>query len=54
VRQVTDTPFPAAYSDKRAGKIGVVNTRNRILTTIAAQLLDGPAALRRYHRSRSS
>jgi 5-(hydroxymethyl)furfural/furfural oxidase len=47
VRAVTDKPFPAAYTD-RVRKIGVVNRRNRILTTIAAALMDGPAALRRY------
>ncbi|MCA1389124.1 GMC family oxidoreductase N-terminal domain-containing protein [Bradyrhizobium sp. BRP19] len=47
VRKVTDKPFPAAYTD-RVRKIGVVNTRNKILTTIAATLMDGPAALRHY------
>jgi 5-(hydroxymethyl)furfural/furfural oxidase len=47
LRAVTDTPFPASYSD-RVRKIGVVNTRNRILTAIAAALMDGPVALRRY------
>jgi 5-(hydroxymethyl)furfural/furfural oxidase len=44
---VTDKPFPAAYSD-RVRKIGVVNAKNRILTAIAAALMDGPAALRHY------
>jgi 5-(hydroxymethyl)furfural/furfural oxidase len=44
---VTDKPFPAAYTDK-VRKIGVVNTKNRILTKIAATLMDGPAALRHY------
>ncbi|MDA9406651.1 GMC family oxidoreductase [Bradyrhizobium sp. CCBAU 45384] len=47
VRQVTDKPFPAAYTD-RVRKIGVVNTKNKILTRIAAALMDGPAALRHY------
>jgi 5-(hydroxymethyl)furfural/furfural oxidase len=47
VKAVTDKPFPAAYTDK-VRKIGVVNTRNRILTNIAAALMDGPAALRHY------
>ena len=42
---VTDKPFPASYSD-RVRKIGVVNAKNRILTAIAATLMDGPAALR--------
>jgi 5-(hydroxymethyl)furfural/furfural oxidase len=44
---VTDKPFPASYSD-RVRKIGVVNTRNKVLTAIAAALMDGPAALRHY------
>jgi 5-(hydroxymethyl)furfural/furfural oxidase len=44
---VTDKPFPASYSD-RVRKIGVVNAKNRILTAIAAALMDGPAALRSY------
>jgi 5-(hydroxymethyl)furfural/furfural oxidase len=47
LRAVTDKPFPASYSDK-VRKIGVVNTKNRILTSIAAALMDGPAALRHY------
>jgi 5-(hydroxymethyl)furfural/furfural oxidase len=47
VKEVTDTPFPAAYSD-RVRAIGVVNTNNRILTSVVAQLLDGPSALRRF------
>ena len=47
VKAVTDKPFPAAYTDK-VRKIGVVNAKNRILTKIAATLMDGPAALRHY------
>ena len=47
VRKVTDKPFPAAYTD-RVRKIGVVNNKNRILTKIAATMMDGPAALRHY------
>jgi 5-(hydroxymethyl)furfural/furfural oxidase len=47
LRAVTDKPFPASYSD-RVRKIGVVNARNKILTAIAAALMDGPAALRSY------
>ncbi|WP_262048487.1 GMC family oxidoreductase [Bradyrhizobium sp. Bra78] len=47
VRAVTDKPFPASYTD-RVRKIGVVNTKNRMLTKIAAALMDGPAALRHY------
>ncbi|MEA2941734.1 MAG: 5-(hydroxymethyl)furfural/furfural oxidase, partial [Bradyrhizobium sp.] len=45
LRAVTDKPFPASYSD-RVRRIGVVNAKNRILTAIAAALMDGPAALR--------
>ena len=47
LQAVTDKPFPAAYSD-RVRKIGVVNAKNRMLTAIAAALMDGPAALRHY------
>jgi 5-(hydroxymethyl)furfural/furfural oxidase len=47
LRAVTDKPFPASYSE-RVRKIGVVNARNKILTAIAAALMDGPAALRHY------
>lgn len=42
---VTTDPFPAAYSD-RVRRIGVVNTKNRILTSIIAKFLDGPGFLR--------
>ena len=47
LRAVTDVPFPASYSD-RVRKIGVVNAKNKVLTAIAAMMMDGPAALRRY------
>jgi 5-(hydroxymethyl)furfural/furfural oxidase len=47
VKAVTDKPFPASYTD-RVRKIGVVNAKNKILTSIAAALMDGPAALRHY------
>jgi len=47
LRAVTDKPFPASYSD-RVRKIGVVNAKNKILTAIAAALMDGPSALRHY------
>lgn len=47
LKAVTDKPFPASYSD-RVRKIGVVNAKNKFLTTIAAALMDGPAALRSY------
>jgi 5-(hydroxymethyl)furfural/furfural oxidase len=47
LRVVTDKPFAASYSN-RVRKIGVVNAKNKILTAIAAALMDGPTALRRY------
>ncbi len=47
LKAVTDKPFPASYTD-RVRKIGVVNAKNKILTSIAAALMDGPAALRHY------
>jgi 5-(hydroxymethyl)furfural/furfural oxidase len=47
MQAATADPFPASYSD-RVRKIGVVNTKNKILTSIAGTLLDGPAALRGY------
>jgi 5-(hydroxymethyl)furfural/furfural oxidase len=47
LKAVTDKPFPASYTD-RVRKIGVVNAKNKILTSIAAVLMDGPAPLRHY------
>jgi 5-(hydroxymethyl)furfural/furfural oxidase len=47
LKAVTDKPFPASYTD-RVRKIGVVTIRNKILTTVAAAMMDGPAALRHY------
>jgi 5-(hydroxymethyl)furfural/furfural oxidase len=47
MQAVTSDPFPASYTD-RVRKIGVVNTKNRLLTGITGKLLDGPAALRSY------
>ena len=47
LQAVTDSPFPAAYSD-RVRAVGVVNTRNKIITGIAGALMDGPKPLRRY------
>lgn len=47
VSAVTDQPFPASYSE-RVRKLGVVNTKNKILSRVAATLMDGPAALRQF------
>ena len=46
MRQVMSDPFPASYSDK-VRQVGVINTKNRILTSVMAKLLDGPGFLRR-------
>ncbi len=46
LKAVSSDPFPASYSD-RVRKIGVVNAKNRFLTTVISKFLDGPAALRR-------
>jgi 5-(hydroxymethyl)furfural/furfural oxidase len=47
MQEATSEPFPASYSE-RVRKVGVVNSKNRILTQALAKLLDGPAWLRRY------
>jgi len=47
---VTD-PFPASYSDK-VRAIGVVNDKNRRITSLVAKLLDGPDWLRRWIMNR--
>ena len=46
MQAVTSDPFPASYSD-RVRQVGVVNRKNKRLTAAIAQLLDGPAGLRR-------
>ena len=47
MQAVSSDPFPASYSE-RVRKVGVVNTRNRLMTAGLGMLLDGPAALRSY------
>jgi 5-(hydroxymethyl)furfural/furfural oxidase len=47
LQKVTTNPFPAAYSDRVRG-LGVVCTKNKIITGIAGRLLDGPQSLRNY------
>ena len=47
LRAATDNPFPATYSD-RVRQLGVVNTRNKIYTTVAAALLDSNALVRKF------
>jgi 5-(hydroxymethyl)furfural/furfural oxidase len=43
---VARDPFPASYSE-RVRRIGAVNTKNRILTSILGALMDCPAPIRR-------
>jgi 5-(hydroxymethyl)furfural/furfural oxidase len=47
MQKISSNPFPAAYSD-RVRALGVVCTKNKIITGIAGALLDGPAVLRNY------
>ncbi len=46
LRAVTSDLFPASFTDK-IRRVGTYNTKNRILTSIGATLMDGPAFLRR-------
>ncbi len=47
MQAVTDNPFPASYSDK-VRQVGLINTKNKLITDVLAKLLDGPAGLRSY------
>ncbi len=47
LKAVTSDAFPASFTDK-IRKIGDVNMKNRVITTLGAWLLDGPAPLRRF------
>ena len=47
LRAVTDKPFPSAFSE-RVRNISQITVKNRILTSIGAALMDGPAPLRHY------
>jgi 5-(hydroxymethyl)furfural/furfural oxidase len=47
MQAVSSDAFPASYSE-RVRKVGVVNTKNRVLTAAIGSLLDGPAVLRSY------
>src|SRR6202012_4639901 len=42
-----NNPFPASCSD-RVRQIGVVNNKNKFITSVVAKFLDGPSALRKY------
>jgi len=47
MRTVTSEPFPASYSEK-VRQVGMLSTRNKVITSLLAWLLDGPATLRKY------
>jgi 5-(hydroxymethyl)furfural/furfural oxidase len=47
MQAATSDPFPASYTE-RVRKIGVVNDKNRRITSIIAKLLDGPDWMRRW------
>ncbi len=47
MRAVTSDPFPASWGDK-VRQISAVTPKNRLLTRIAATIMDGPAPLRRW------
>jgi 5-(hydroxymethyl)furfural/furfural oxidase len=46
MKAVANDPFPTSYSE-RIRDLGIVNTKNYVLTRILATALDGPAWLRR-------
>lgn len=47
VRAVVSDSFPAVWGDK-VRQVGKVTARNRLLTALAARMLDGPEAMRRF------
>lgn len=47
LQAVTDRPFPSAFSE-RVRNISQITLKNRIVTTVGAALMDGPAPLRRF------
>lgn len=47
LKAVADNPFPATYSD-RVRKLGVVSTKNKIYTTLAAAALESAPLVRKY------
>ena len=46
LKAVTSDIFPASFTDK-IRRVGTYNTKNRIITSIGAGFMDGPAALRK-------
>ena len=51
LKAITSDVFPASFTDK-IRQVGTYNTKNRILTSIGAVLMDGPASLRQLHHPR--
>lgn len=47
LKAISSNVFPASFTDK-VRKVGDVNLKNRILTTLGAWMLDGPAPLRQF------
>jgi 5-(hydroxymethyl)furfural/furfural oxidase len=47
LQRVTSDPFPASWGDK-VRQISNVTTKNKLITDIAAEVMDGPAPLRRW------
>ena len=47
LKAVTSDAFPASFTDK-IRQVGTYNTKNQILTSIGAVLMDGPAFLRQF------
>jgi 5-(hydroxymethyl)furfural/furfural oxidase len=47
LKAIASDVFPSSYSE-RVRSVGIVNTKNLLLTTFLAQLMDGPQELRRY------
>ncbi|MCA3365441.1 MAG: GMC family oxidoreductase N-terminal domain-containing protein [Roseomonas sp.] len=49
--KITANHFPASYSD-RVRKLGVVSTKNKLLTSLISMILDGPEFIRSYFINR--
>jgi 5-(hydroxymethyl)furfural/furfural oxidase len=47
MRKVTSEPFPATYSE-RVKKVGEVNAKNRVITSVLAKLMEGPSWFRQF------
>lgn len=47
LQSVTDHPFPSALTE-RVRRVSQATARNKVLTTVAAAMLDGPTALRHF------